>query len=47
MLVWLFAGLLLCLIRDLLPRKYGRFVPSPMALGIPFYIGASSVSVLI
>lgn len=38
------AGMLLCLLRDMLPSKYGRFVPSPMAMGIPFYIGANSVS---
>jgi hypothetical protein len=36
--------MLLCLARDLLPKKYGRFVPSPMAMGLPFYIGAASVS---
>jgi hypothetical protein len=38
------AGLLLCLLRDVLPKKAAGFVPSPMAMGIPFYIGASSVS---
>jgi hypothetical protein len=36
--------MLICLIRDLLPRKCGKWVPSPMALSIPFYIGAASVS---
>jgi hypothetical protein len=40
----LLPGMLLCLARDLLPKKYGRFVPSPMAMGLPFYIGAASVS---
>lgn len=39
------AGMLLCLLRDLLPKKFGKFVPSPMAMGIPFYIGAASVSI--
>eukprot|EP00879_Flechtneria_rotunda_P013364 GHRR01013954.1.p1 GENE.GHRR01013954.1~~GHRR01013954.1.p1 ORF type:complete len:506 (+),score=144.44 GHRR01013954.1:739-2256(+) len=42
MLAFFLAGMLLCLIRDLLPSKYARFVPSPMAMGIPFYIGAAS-----
>jgi hypothetical protein len=36
--------MLICLIRDLLPRKWAKWVPSPMALSIPFYIGAASVS---
>jgi hypothetical protein len=35
--------MLICLIRDLLPRKWAKWVPSPMALSIPFYIGAASV----
>jgi hypothetical protein len=43
-LLLLLPGMLLCLARDLLPKKYGRFVPSPMAMGLPFYIGAASVS---
>jgi hypothetical protein len=38
--------MLICLIRDLLPRKWAKWVPSPMALSIPFYIGAASVSEL-
>uniref|UniRef100_A0ACD5V3Z8 Uncharacterized protein n=1 Tax=Avena sativa TaxID=4498 RepID=A0ACD5V3Z8_AVESA len=29
------------LTRDLLPPKYGRWVPLPMAMGIPFLVGAS------
>jgi len=37
------AGIALCLLRDMLPKKYGGYVPSPMAMGIPFYIGANSV----
>ena len=27
-------------LRDLLPKKYGAYVPIPMAAAIPFYIGA-------
>ena len=26
--------------RDVLPKRYARFVPIPMAAAIPFYIGA-------
>ncbi|WIA41031.1 hypothetical protein OEZ86_004669 [Tetradesmus obliquus] len=40
--VFFIAGMLICLIRDLLPRKWAKWVPSPMALSIPFYIGAAS-----
>ncbi|XP_062226299.1 probable metal-nicotianamine transporter YSL16 [Phragmites australis] len=29
------------LARDLLPRRYGRFVPLPMAMAVPFLVGAS------
>jgi hypothetical protein len=36
---WLGTGVLLSLLRDVLPRKYARFVPSAMAMGLPFYIG--------
>jgi len=39
------AGMLICLIRDLMPRKWAKYVPSPMAMSVPFYIGAASVSV--
>uniref|UniRef100_A0A383W0U8 Uncharacterized protein n=1 Tax=Tetradesmus obliquus TaxID=3088 RepID=A0A383W0U8_TETOB len=42
MLAFFVGGMLLCLARDLLPKKVGRFVPSPMAMGLPFYIGAAS-----
>eukprot|EP00775_Hariotina_reticulata_P009952 gene9952-10107_t len=42
MLAFFLGGMLLCLVRELLPRRYGRFVPSPMAMGLPFYIGAAS-----
>lgn len=37
------AGMLVCLVRDVLPRRAARFVPSPMAMSVPFYIGAASV----
>lgn len=37
------AGMLICLVRDTLPRRAARFVPSPMAMSVPFYIGAASV----
>lgn len=33
------AAVLLCLARDLLPPRWARFVPSPMAMGLPFYLG--------
>ncbi|KAM0839509.1 hypothetical protein ACQ4PT_060261 [Festuca glaucescens] len=29
------------LMRDLFPAKYGRWVPLPMAMGVPFLVGAS------
>ncbi|XP_014751632.1 probable metal-nicotianamine transporter YSL9 [Brachypodium distachyon] len=29
------------LMRDLFPPKYGRWVPLPMAMGVPFLVGAS------
>jgi hypothetical protein len=36
----MFAGsVAVCGLRDALPRRYARFVPSPMAMSIPFYIG--------
>jgi hypothetical protein len=38
------AAIGLCAARDALPRRYGRFVPSPMAMGIPFYLGADLFS---
>jgi hypothetical protein len=37
------AGILVSLIRDLMPKKWARWLPSPMAMSIPFYIGAASV----
>lgn len=41
-LVFLASGLSICLIRDLLPRRYGRFAPSPMGMAFSFYIGANN-----
>lgn len=38
------AGIIICMIRDLLPKRAAKWVPSPMAMSIPFYIGAASVS---
>jgi hypothetical protein len=37
------GGMLICLVRDLAPRKWARYIPSPMAMSVPFYIGAASV----
>lgn len=36
------AGLLICFLRDLLPARLGRFVPSPMGMAFSFYIGANN-----
>jgi OPT family oligopeptide transporter len=34
------AGIVVNLIRDLAPKKVARFIPLPMAMAIPFYIGS-------
>ncbi|KAI3725926.1 hypothetical protein L1987_65722 [Smallanthus sonchifolius] len=34
------AALVLNLLRDLIPSKVSRFIPIPMAMAVPFYIGA-------
>ncbi|CAM0945136.1 unnamed protein product [Alopecurus aequalis] len=34
------AAIAINLIRDLTPHKYSRFIPLPMAMAIPFYIGS-------
>jgi len=34
------AAIVINLIRDLTPHKYSRFIPLPMAMAIPFYIGS-------
>ncbi|PRW60807.1 putative metal-nicotianamine transporter YSL6 [Chlorella sorokiniana] len=37
-----FAGITICmnLLRDFLPHKWGRFIPLPMCMALPFYLGA-------
>lgn len=35
------AAICVSLVRDLLPEKWARFLPIPMAMAIPFYIGAN------
>ena len=30
---------MICLIKDIIPRKYGRFLPIPLAAALPFYLG--------
>ena len=32
----------MCALRDALPKTWARFVPSPMAMGTVFYIGAAT-----
>ena len=34
-------ALAMSLLRDLLPEKWSVFIPVPMAMAIPFYVGAS------
>lgn len=34
-------SLLMSLVRDLVPTKWSVFIPVPMAMAIPFYIGAN------
>nr|CAB3485180.1 unnamed protein product [Digitaria exilis] len=38
--VFFAAAIAINLIRDLAPKKVSRFIPIPMAMAIPFYIGA-------
>lgn len=35
------AAIAISALRDVLPERYARFVPIPMAAAIPFYIGAN------
>nr|XP_043608138.1 probable metal-nicotianamine transporter YSL7 [Erigeron canadensis] len=35
------AAILINVARDTAPKKYSRFIPIPMAIAIPFYIGSS------
>ncbi|CAM8879583.1 unnamed protein product [Rhodiola kirilowii] len=34
------AAIVINLIRDRVPNKWSRFIPVPMAMAIPFYLGA-------
>ncbi|KAL6903470.1 hypothetical protein ACP4OV_004283 [Aristida adscensionis] len=38
--VFFVAAIVINLIRDLAPKKVSRFIPIPMAMAIPFYLGA-------
>ncbi|KAK4573939.1 hypothetical protein RGQ29_031753 [Quercus rubra] len=38
--VFFSAAILINLIKDLVGKKWGRFIPLPMAMAIPFYIGS-------
>ncbi|PQP94471.1 putative metal-nicotianamine transporter YSL6 [Prunus yedoensis var. nudiflora] len=39
--LWFFlAALVLNLLRDVTPKKISQFIPIPMAMAVPFYIGA-------
>ena len=41
MLGFFLVAIAMSIIRDVLPAKWARFVPIPMAMAIPFYIGAN------
>jgi hypothetical protein len=41
MIGWFVAAILINVIRDALPSKYSVAVPIPMAMAIPFFIGAN------
>ena len=32
---WFFGAILVSMLRDFLPKRYGRYVPIPMAMAIP------------
>ncbi|KAL1314606.1 hypothetical protein HN51_041421 [Arachis hypogaea] len=34
------AAIVINLLRDLVPKKYSQYIPIPMAMAVPFYIGA-------
>ena len=38
------AALLMSAVRDILPERFARFVPTPMGMGFSFMIGANNVS---
>lgn len=41
MLGFFVAAIVLNIVRDLLPSKYSVAIPVPMAMAIPFFIGAN------
>jgi hypothetical protein len=41
------ASVAICGLRDALPGKYGKFVPSPMSMGLPFYLGECRLNLLL
>jgi uncharacterized oligopeptide transporter (OPT) family protein len=40
--VFFVAAFVICVVREVLPVRYGRFVPSPMGMAYPFFISAST-----
>ena len=48
MIAFFCLALVMCLVRDLVPTKLSIFIPIPMAMAIPFYVGAAvAVDILI
>ena len=41
MIGFFLLALVMSLVRDLVPVKYSVFIPVPMAMAIPFYVGAN------
>ena len=41
MIAFFCLALVMCLVRDLVPTKLSIFIPIPMAMAIPFYVGAA------
>ena len=41
MIGFFLLALVMSLVRDLVPEKYSVFIPVPMAMAIPFYVGAN------
>ncbi|KAH7653364.1 Oligopeptide transporter OPT protein [Dioscorea alata] len=37
--VFFAAAIVICLIRDFVPKKFAGYIPLPMAMAIPFYLG--------
>ncbi|XP_024634368.1 probable metal-nicotianamine transporter YSL7 isoform X2 [Medicago truncatula] len=40
-IAFFFSAIVINFVRDLVPKKYSKFIPVPMAMAIPFYIGSS------